>query len=757
MKRITYILAIAATFCTGCSRAESFLDEPLLPDNDAVAFAERLGLGWNLGNQMDAVINGVSGETFWGNPECTQATFDGIKAKGFSTVRIPVSWTGHISEAPGYSIEEAWLERLAEITSYAHKAGLNAIINIHHDGNPEFGWLCVHKAAADQAYRREMTARFTAVWTQVAERFRDEGDWLIFEGYNELQDGNWGGGTNLTDGGKQYSVINDLAQIFVNTVRATGGNNSDRYLALLGYTASPGLTMEHFTLPEDSAKNRLLVSVHCYDPSGYALGQKENYTEWGHGAAADKKDPKHGEEDIVATFKALKEKYIDNNIPVYIGECGAVNRADAKARLFQQYWFRFVARAAKAYGLSPVVWDNGSPALGNEGFGFINHATGAFLSAGAASAIEAMVEAYNGNSKLDEIYGQAPVSAVCCRNGDRLDKTASDLMDRMRRNIEQGVIMYGHQDDLMYGHSWKVEEGETDFLRSDVKDVCGMYPAVYGMDLGGIELGDVQNLDKNYFSAMRASAIAHHLRGGVVTFSWHPRNPLTGGDAWDISSEEVVSSILEGGKCHEVFMQWLCRVADYLESFKTPEGQPVPLIFRPWHEHTGSWFWWGWDLCSADEYKALWKMCFDYLSIERGLHNLIWSYSPGAGGLTEEMFMERWPGDEMVDMIGLDCYQYGTSENYAEELGNILGLLAKIGAERDKMMALTETGYEGIPQKDWWTATLYNAIKDYPLAYVLTWRNACDKAEHFYAPYPGQESAEDFKVFASLDGVGMIK
>ena len=348
------------------------------------------------------------------------------------------------------------------------------------------------------------------------------------------------------------------------------------------------------------------------------------------------------------------------------------------------------------------------------------------------------------------------LAASCTHQEGRFDENTSALMARLQDNIDKGVMMYGHQDDLMYGHTWRVDQDEAEFLRSDVMEVCGKYPAVYGLDLGGIELGSEQNLDDNYFAAMRASAIAHHQRGGVVTFSWHPRNPLTEGDAWDVSSKEVVASILEGGSRHDLFIGWLGRVADYIESFKTSDGQMVPIIFRPWHEHTGSWFWWGRDLCSVEEYKALWKMTFDYLSGERGLRNLIWSYSPGAGGVTEEIYMERWPGDEMVDMIGIDCYQYSTSEVFIADLANALDIMKKISAEHGKMMAVTEAGYEGIPQADWWTGTLYEALKDYPLAYVLTWRNACDKPDHFYAPFPGHLSADDFKAFAAMPGVGMI-
>ena len=188
----------------------------------------------------------------------------------------------------------------------------------------------------------------------------------------------------------------------------------------------------------------------------------------------------------------------------------------------------------------------------------------------------------------------AAASAIVSCGGSETSQTPADaLLERLSAQIEDGKIMFGHQDDLMYGHSWKIEDDADIFVQSDVKASCGKYPAVYGMDLGGIELQSPANLDNNYFDNMRKSAVAHHERGGITTFSWHPRNPLTGGDAWDVTSDQVVASILPGGEKHELFMGWLANAADFMESIKTADGQQVPLIFRPWHEHTGSWFWWG--------------------------------------------------------------------------------------------------------------------------------------------------------------------
>ena len=335
---------------------------------------------------------------------------------------------------------------------------------------------------------------------------------------------------------------------------------------------------------------------------------------------------------------------------------------------------------------------------------------------------------------------------------------ADSLKQQLTSYVEQGQIMFGHQDDYMYGHSWKLEDGDTDYTRSDVQATCGKYPAVYGMDLGGIEMGWEANLDRNLFKHMRAAAVAHYERGGVITFSWHPRNPLTGGDAWDVTSDQVVASILLGGERHEHFVTWLSKAADFLESMKTADGTPVPVIWRPWHEHTGSWFWWGQKLCTTEQYKALWQLTYDYMVNQRGLTNLVWAYSPGAGGLDAELFAERYPGDEIVDMVGFDCYQYGDNASYMREMKNALEVTKIFAEEHGKLMAVTETGYEGIKDENWWTEVFYQSFKDYPVSYVLVWRNACDAdmQHHFYAPYQEHTSAADFKAFSNFPAIKFL-
>lgn len=172
------------------------------------------------------------------------------------------------------------------------------------------------------------------------------------------------------------------------------------------------------------------------------------------------------------------------------------------------------------------------------------------------------------------------------------DEHCNSTLRALEAAVSEGRYMYGHQDDLCYGHFWTHPE---DILNdriedSDVFSVCGDYPAVVGFDLGGIELGKEENLDGVNFDYMRRAAMEHIARGGIVTFSWHARNPWTGGDAWDNSSDKAVSSIIAGGGKEKEFELWLERLSAFLGSIRNPDGTQAEVIFRPWHEHMGGWF-----------------------------------------------------------------------------------------------------------------------------------------------------------------------
>lgn len=326
---------------------------------------------------------------------------------------------------------------------------------------------------------------------------------------------------------------------------------------------------------------------------------------------------------------------------------------------------------------------------------------------------------------------------------------------------DSGIYMVGHHDDTVYGIGW-----EGDSARSDIHSVCDDYPAVQSFDLGHIELGDSVNLDGVPFDRIRQEIFNHYNRGGMVTLSWHLDNPVSGGSSWVADSlknieSHTVAEILEGGKQHEKFLGWLDRVADFLNSLETPYGVRVPVLFRPWHEHTGSWFWWGQDNCTAEQYKALWKLTVGRLK-EKDVVNALFAYSPGTeSDGNEAKYLERYPGDEIIDVMGLDCYCAAPDAdtvkiaNYAAQLDKNLAMVCKIAKQHHKAAALTETGYEALPVDNWWTKTLQPVLDKHPISYFLVWRNAYNRERHFFAPYPGQVSAADFVTFINHKNVLM--
>ena len=372
----------------------------------AMQLPYKLGIGWNLGNHFDAYSNGVSSETAWGNPKATQFTFDRVKTAGFKTVRIPVTWLGHIGEAPDYKIDEAWLDRVAQVVGYAEKAGLNAVVNMHHDGADSAHWLDIKGAAQDPAVHQRVMAQITAMWGQIAAKFADKGEFLIFESFNEIHDGSWGWGDNRKDGGKQYQCLNEWNQAFVDAVRAAGGKNADRILAVPAYCTNVDLAIESFVMPKDSAEDRLVMAVHSYDPYDYTL--PATYSEWGHTADPAKKVAGDNEAELEKLFQKISTHFLSKGIPVYLGEFGCVNRATEREQKFQQYYFRYFAKLSQIYGVPCMVWDNGAKGAGNECHAFFDHATGDYCSPEAAAAMKALVDSYTNSQTLEDVYNNSP-------------------------------------------------------------------------------------------------------------------------------------------------------------------------------------------------------------------------------------------------------------------------------------------------------------------------------------------------------------
>jgi aryl-phospho-beta-D-glucosidase BglC (GH1 family) len=305
-------------------------------------------IGWNLGNGFDA----GTGYGTW-TRKIDEDFLPKIKDAGFNMVRIPVTWnvqTRPIGGAPDYLLNETTLAEVAEVVDWAYNAGLVTVINIHHDGSAYGGWLSINNLINN---REEVTAKFVKVWEQIADRFKDYGDWLIFEPFNELHNGGWGWG-NID--AVEFEIIKELNQKFTDTVRAAGPKNAQRFLVIQPYCAKPHqATAPTFELPLDSTPGKQIVSIHYYDPEGFALNG--NSTNWG--VDSDKLK-------ITNDFEEYAVKFTKNNIPVIMGESGATyqNRSDPVQRFLAHtnriLYMDWMHREAKRNKIVPVYWDNGT-------------------------------------------------------------------------------------------------------------------------------------------------------------------------------------------------------------------------------------------------------------------------------------------------------------------------------------------------------------------------------------------------------------
>ncbi len=320
------------------------------------------------------------------------------------------------------------------------------------------------------------------------------------------------------------------------------------------------------------------------------------------------------------------------------------------------------------------------------------------------------------------------------------------------RRLAREHVLFGHQDDLAYGYDWVAEPG-----RSDVKESSGSYPALYGWEVSGIEKDSPRNIDGVDFQRMRQWIVEGYQRGGVITISWHLDNPLTRGNAWDTTS--AVSTILPGGAHHAEFKTKLDKLASYLATLRAPgkdggTDAPIPVIFRPWHELTGGWFWWGLPHTKNQEFAELWRFTALYLRNEKGLHNLLYAYAPNEAGSTGvDTYLSGYPGDWYVDVLGYDRYlDPPVSDAQIRSFTRELSWVVRQAESRGKIPALTETGMTAVRDSSFWTQRLAPIIEGDSLsrriAYVMVWRNANRVGrtdEHFFAPYRGHKSEQDFR------------
>jgi mannan endo-1,4-beta-mannosidase len=313
--------------------------------------------------------------------------------------------------------------------------------------------------------------------------------------------------------------------------------------------------------------------------------------------------------------------------------------------------------------------------------------------------------------------------------------------------LSEQHILFGHQHATQYGHGWY-----GDANRSDVKSVTGSHPAVIGVDFSGLSGRPDSMIEKEKNSLRKLMADTYN-RGGVTTVAWHFNNPVSKTNFYwnDSTAAAAVKDIIPGGSHHDKYKAILANIADLAKTTKGSDGKIVPVIFRPYHEFDGGWFWWGAPHCTVDDFKALWRFTVAYLRDSLGVHSFIYAFSPDNIFTTEAEYLARYPGDEWVDMLGTDNYgDFGRDGIYNLEAGiKKLKIVSDYALKSHKLAAFTETGLESIPNKTWWTDVLLKALQKekVQLTYVLVWRNDTRSPTHFYAPFSGQVSETDFMKF----------
>ena len=328
-----------------------------------------------------------------------------------------------------------------------------------------------------------------------------------------------------------------------------------------------------------------------------------------------------------------------------------------------------------------------------------------------------------------------------------IDKNATKETKALNANLKklsEKYILFGHQHATQYGHGWVGDEN-----RSDVKSVTGSHPAVIGVDFSGLNGPSESEIEKEKTSLIKYISETYD-RGGVITAAWHFNNPVSNTNFYwnDSTAIAAVKNIIPGGTHHQKYKSILKNIADVAKATKGNDGKIVPIIFRPFHELDGDWFWWGARHCTIDEFKTLWQFTVTYLKDSLQVHNFIYAFSPDNKFFTEEKYLERYPGNEFVDLVGVDNYgDFGRGGHYDLDAGYTkLKIVSDFALKNGKLAAFTETGLESIPDSTWWTNKLLKTLlrSDLKLCYVLVWRNDSKSPTHFYAPFPGQKSEKDF-------------
>ena len=369
---------VAGSFTAPFSVQAAKKDITSFEDLNQSQIVEAMGPGWNLGNQLESVTDNVPEETNWGNPVITEKLIQSVKAAGFKSIRIPVSYFAKIDDDKDYTIDSKWLDRVQEVVDYCIKNDLYAVINIHGDGynTIDGGWLL-----CNGKNQTEIKKKYKKVWKQIAERFKNYDEHLLFESMNEEFDGSY------SEPNKEYyQNINDYNQIFVDTVRKTGDNNTKRWLIIPGWNTNIDYTAGDygFKLPTDQYRNksidkeeqRIMISVHYYSPWDFCGGENCVITQWGNEADDPSKTSTTCDETYMKNqLNLMKTTFADKGYPVFIGEYGSINKTsyDSENEYYRAYFARKLCQLSRKNGCIPMYWDNGYN--GVHGFGLFDRTT----------------------------------------------------------------------------------------------------------------------------------------------------------------------------------------------------------------------------------------------------------------------------------------------------------------------------------------------------------------------------------------------
>lgn len=369
---------VAGSFTAPFSVQAAKKDTTSFEDLNQSQIVEAMGPGWNLGNQLESVTDNVPEETNWGNPVITEKLIQSVKAAGFKSIRIPVSYFAKIDDDKDYTIDSKWLDRVQEVVNYCIKNDLYAVINIHGDGynTIDGGWLL-----CNGKNQTEIKKKYKKVWKQIAERFKNYDEHLLFESMNEEFDGSY------SEPNKEYyQNINDYNQIFVDTVRKTGDNNTKRWLIIPGWNTNIDYTAGDygFKLPTDQYRDksidkeeqRIMISVHYYSPWDFCGGENGVITQWGNEADDPSKTSTTCDETYMKNqLNLMKTTFADKGYPVFIGEYGSIGKTsyDSENEYYRAYFARKLCQLSRKNGCIPMYWDNGYN--GVHGFGLFDRTT----------------------------------------------------------------------------------------------------------------------------------------------------------------------------------------------------------------------------------------------------------------------------------------------------------------------------------------------------------------------------------------------